>query len=170
MSSASLLDFLKRNSLFIAFIILILFIALIVLIQVFFLPEQKNIDEIYGDDEIVMHYFHNPSCPNCLAQVDFLEELVERYPNLNVHVYMISDPKTMEIYEDFAERIEGLGREFPGTPLTIVGDEYNVGFRTDETTGNIIESMVALKQEQIDSNWDNSTMNRTKELRNSYID
>ena len=121
----------------------------------------------YGDDVIDMTYFHWVKCPHCIKQNEFNEKLLEKYPNLRIIKYEISNPNTQQKYKEIAARVDKLDPEnFPGTPLTIIGNRTNVGYGSDETTGKIITEMIEEEQERINAEWNDETMIRTVDLRN----
>ena len=157
--------FFKENLALIIVLAIIVGLGLVVmLVSMNEQAEEQN--KVYGDDVIKMHYFHLTTCPHCQKQNEYLPQLKAKYPNLKVIKYEMTQSSSGQKYQEMAQDFEELNPDqFPGTPLTIVGDEYNVGFSTAQTTGPILESMVKKQQEKIDANWNESTMTRTIELR-----
>ena len=162
-------SFFERNSKSIIFFgIVIILIGIVLGVGFFSQSNKTNSNSLpYGDDVIDMTYFHWVKCPHCIKQNEFNEKLLEKYPNLRITKYEITSPITQEKYREIASRIEKLDPEnFPGTPLTIIGNRTNVGYGSDETTGKIISEMIEEEQERINSQWNDETMIRTVDLRN----
>lgn len=125
---------------------------------------------VYGDDVITMHYFHLTTCAYCQKQNEYLPELEAKYPNLKVVKYEMTQSSSADKYREISQNFEDLSaNQFPGTPLTIVGDEFNVGFDTAATTGPVLESMVEKEQQRINEMWNESTMTRTIDLRKQQL-
>ena len=124
-------------------------------------------EKIYGDDVIEIIYFHSRTCGHCHAQNRFMEESIfPVYPNVKLVEYEISRPGWNQVYKEVASKIEGLDPNlFGGTPTTVIGDKYNVGFGTPETTGIKIIEMIEAEQKRIDSNWNDETMTRTIDIK-----
>jgi hypothetical protein len=123
--------------------------------------------KIYGDDKIVMYYFHWVRCPHCIEQNKFNKKLLEKYPNLEIKSFEVTDPNTKSIYESIAKNYSELPddwKDFPGTPITIIGNFVNIGYGNEETSGKDIENAILKEQEVINRNWDNNTMKKTVDL------
>lgn len=149
------------------FLMLSVSVVIIILIAAVFLGQEKQSTEIklYGDDVIDMYYFHWTQCPHCIEQNKYNKKLKEMYPNLRINEYEITQAGSMDKYKVLSENYEGLdANQFPGTPLTIIGEEFNVGFGTEETTGQTIVDMIAKEQARIDASWDDATMKKTSDL------
>ncbi len=162
-------SFFEKNSTGIVFFgIVIIIIAIVVGVGFFSQNNKTNANSLpYGDDVIDMTYFHWVKCPHCIKQNKFNKKLLERYPNLRITEYEITNSKTQEKYKEIASRIEKLDPEnLPGTPLTIIGNRTNVGYGSDETTGKIITEMIEEEQTRINVQWNDETMIRTVDLRN----
>lgn len=156
------IDFLKKNFMWISIIAVLAVLAIAV-----FLGQEKTSTEIklYGDDVIDMYYFHWTQCPHCIEQNKYNKKLKEMYPNLRINEYEITQSGSMDKYKEMAPNYEGLDpNQFPGTPLTIIGTEFNVGFGTEETTGQTIVDMIEKENIRINENWNDATMKRTSDL------
>jgi len=144
------------------------FILLLIVLTLFISNNKtKEIvsNKIYGDDVIEMYYFHLRTCPHCIEQNKFMDDvLFKKYPNIRIHKYEMTKKKSYQKYQEMAKNYIGLNpNNFPGTPLTIIGDKVNIGFGTEKTTGPKIIAMVEIEQQKIDANW-NLSMKRTVDL------
>ncbi len=153
--------FISNNKFFLVIIIVLILIGSFSLI--IGINNEKIISKKFGDDKIDMYYFHSKTCPHCLKQNEFNKYLIEKYPNLNIIKYEISEPK-------FEEELEKMAKAHPlfdinkfGTPTTFIGDEFNVGYGSDEITGEKLIQMIEKEQERINKSW-NDTMVKTIDL------
>lgn len=154
-------NFIKNNSWLIIIIGIIIIMGSLVYISAD--VKEKADNKIYGDDVIEMHYFFQRTCKFCQMQKAFHPELEAEYPNLKIIEHDFAKADDREYYRTFIGKIEGLP-ENPGTPLTIIGDRYNEGFGSPETSGLILFDMIETEQKRINENWDNETMTRTIDL------
>ncbi len=90
---------------------------------------------------VTVTLFHGEECPHCQAERSFLSELKKEMPELNVVEYEVwHNEKNRKLFLDTAER---LGIKSLAVPLTIVGDEYMIGFDKPENSGEEIKRMIA---------------------------
>ena len=103
-----------------------------------------DINKLEAEGNIVMYFFHLERCPHCIEQRKFHKELKEKYPNLKILMYELSDPQSNSLFEKSIEQFNFTAEEKSriGTPFTIIGNQYNIGFGTADTTGKKIEEMV----------------------------
>ena len=100
---------------------------------------------------VEMIYFHLPTCPHCIEQNKFNEKLIEAYPNLKITRYNMQLRSSQEKVQEYMEKIPGLENERIGTPLTIIGDQYNIGYGTPETTGIKLSQMIDTEIDRLNS-------------------
>lgn len=161
----------KRNSFLIGFFAIIILIGIV---SISFDKLKKGDDnsliyenKIYGDDVIEMYYFHWTRCSHCIEQNKFNKKLIAKYPNLKIIEFEITEDGSKEKYEELAQNYDELANswdEFPGTPLTLINNEFSIGYDKDETTGKKIEDMIIKKNQEINNNWDENTMTRTIDI------
>lgn len=108
-----------------------IFFMAIVLWPSFAMAEQKE----------ELHFFWQIGCPHCAKEEIFLDNIEEKYGDyLEVKLYEISrEPENVRLLQQFGE---DLGVDIKGVPFTIVGEEYFVGYLSDETTGADIEAAI----------------------------
>ena len=88
---------------------------------------------------VVLYFFWGDGCPHCAQQKPFLEELNQRYPNLEVRAYEIYNvPENRDLFLKMAEAV---GFEARAVPTTIIGAEYWIGY--SEEIAREIEAQVA---------------------------
>ena len=91
---------------------------------------------------VEMIYFHLPTCIHCIIQSEFNDQLIEAYPNLRIVKYNMELRSSQEKLQEYVQSVPGLSGEMIGTPTTIVGEEYIIGFGSAETTGIRLSRMI----------------------------
>lgn len=162
-------NFLKNNGLIIGIIAILLLVGITV--GVLSSEETKTQENlVYGDDVIEMHYFHLSTCPHCHKQNAFHSTILAQYPNVRINTYEITEPGTRAKLEEIAGQYPEFDLSKFGTPTSFIGEEFNVGYGSDATTGQKLLSMVQKEQARIDASWDEAIMTRTIDLRLAQIE
>jgi len=86
-------------------------------------------------------FFWGEGCPHCAQEEVFLDQLQSDYPNLVINRYEIHDPANNQLLKEVGQR---LNADTSGIPFTVVGDQYFVGFLSDDTTGQKIKQALGL--------------------------
>ncbi len=92
------------------------------------------------EQEVVMYVFWGEGCPRCAAQKPFLDQLARKYPQLRIEDF--------EVYRNqnnqrlFSRIAEAYGTTPLGVPMIFVGQDFVVGFGSEETSGKQIEDLV----------------------------
>lgn len=97
-------------------------------------------------EEVTMYFFYGETCPHCEKEHEFLDELEKEYENLTILRYEVwYNEENQELMKEKADEV---GLTTQKVPLTIVGDNYIVGYTTSYNSK--IEKMVtdAMKTEQ----------------------
>ena len=97
-----------------------------------------------------IEYFYKKGCPHCQAAGEFLSELEQNQPVLNIQRYDVYDsnlgqPKFLDVIKLYDIRQ-------PGVPLFLVCNQLLIGFDNQETTGMQIISLLGMKTEKITRN------------------
>lgn len=85
-----------------------------------------------------LHLFYSVTCPHCREEKAFLASIEDKYPNLTIQQYDVSDSSHYELWRELA-RIHGTEDRLGAVPATFIGEYHFIGFDTDETTGRDIE-------------------------------
>jgi thiol-disulfide isomerase/thioredoxin len=93
---------------------------------------------VSADSPAPVYFFWGDGCPHCETQKPFLDELAARYPQVEVHSYEVW--YVQENRQIFFDMTAKLGFEPSGVPVTIIGEQYWVGFH--ETIKGDIEAAV----------------------------
>lgn len=121
-------------------------------------------NKVYGDDVVVMTYFHLSTCPHCHRQAAYHKVLLDKYPQLKIESYELSSQSSQQKFLEVAQEFIELDQNRPSTPTTIIGNRVNVGYGTDQTTGLLLEEMIEEEIQRIEASWDENTMTRTIDM------
>lgn len=94
---------------------------------------------IVGAETKSLYFFWSKTCPHCAREEVFLEKLAEKYPNLQVKEFEITESRENQVL------FKKVGEKFgaPGyVPFTVVGESHFIGYLDDQTTGQQIEEAV----------------------------
>lgn len=97
--------------------------------------------DVRGIEQTVpVYFFWGDGCPHCAREEIFLKSLEERRSNVVIRDFEVWFNKTNQ--KLFVSVGKKLNADVSGTPFTVVGDQYFVGYYTDETTGKDIERAI----------------------------
>lgn len=82
-------------------------------------PEPGNGSNVY--------FFYSPSCPYCIKEKAFLEELEGRYPEAKIQYIIASDN-----WDLFTEVCGYYNTTTSGVPRTFIGDRVFIGFSSQD--------------------------------------
>ena len=103
------------------FWLLVIIIFLSSVIKADFSLAKQNSVEIY--------FFYSAICPHCKKEKEFLKDLKNKYPEIEVKEYeVISNPKNQEILKDFYEKYQVPEKDKGWVPITFTPDKYFIGF------------------------------------------
>ena len=92
------------------------------------------------ENDVTIHFFWARGCPHCAKEKVFLTSLAQKYPQLQIKDYEITENR------DNLRFLEKVGKELSadvsGVPFTVIGKQHFSGYYTDETTGKEIEDEV----------------------------
>jgi thiol-disulfide isomerase/thioredoxin len=106
----------------------IILFSLLFLIPAFFAGGQT-------DKNATINFFWSTGCPHCQAEKSFLEDLSEKYPQIEIRQHEFS--KNIELVKEFYENYQVPSREQGLVPITFTANSYFVGY--NEQIGQEIE-------------------------------
>ncbi len=108
-------------------IIIILFVLALILAGAYFFVGGDNITgEVVSGECVELYSFYGMGCPHCGVLSSFLEDLEEKYPNLEVKEYEIYfDKENRKLFEYMAN---SFGVEIQGVPTVFIDEKVIVGF------------------------------------------
>ncbi len=120
------------------------------LITLFFLP--AGLVQAQTQKEAEINFFYSETCPHCAKEKEFLKQLEEKYPTIEVKQYeVISSLENQKILQDFYKKYNVPENEQGWVPVTFTPTKYFIGF--NDETGKEIDN--CLKEcfggEKIDS-------------------
>ncbi len=123
---------------------IIFFTILAFLLITSFLVSEKlpfGASSVSAGESTTIYFFWGDGCPHCAAQKPFLEEMENKYPELEVK--MFETWKDEDNFELFQEVAETYGIQARGVPTTFIGDfEPIVGYADrmdDDIEAKIVE-------------------------------
>lgn len=82
-------------------------------------------NNVLAINEVNIYFFHSNDCDICNQERIYLEALKQRYPNMRVYSYEISDQSNY----DLMQKAKNLYQETrSGVPYTVIGDSSYLGF------------------------------------------
>ncbi len=92
------------------------------------------------DDKVVLYFFWDPECQPCQRAGAFLDNLQQRYPELEVRDYELWENR--QNVDLFMRMCIACGIILHETPIIFIGNDYVLGYFGDDITGVEIESKV----------------------------
>lgn len=93
-----------------------------------------------SEGEVELHFFWAKGCPFCEEQKVFLEDLRDKYPDLRINDYSISEQSSIDLLKGFIEKNPDAERYLGSVPMTFIGNNFFVGF--NQEIGQRIENAV----------------------------
>lgn len=90
--------------------------------------------------DLTVHFFWSQGCPHCAKEKVFLESLKNKYPQVLIKDYEISQNR--ENINLLQKAGKELNTDVSGVPFTVIGDKHFTGYYNDETTGKEIEEAI----------------------------
>lgn len=82
-------------------------------------------NNVHAINEVNIYFFHSNSCDFCKQEKVYLDALKQRYPNMRIYAYEISDKENNELMKQ-AKEMYNIKEE--GVPFTVIADSAYVGF------------------------------------------
>ena len=99
-----------------------------------------NFNFIFAKEKIEIYFFYSLTCPHCAREKVFLEKLKEKYPEIDIKKFAISERKNVKLLKEFYENYKVPSQIQGYVPITFVGEKYFWGF--NEKIGQDIESYI----------------------------
>jgi len=119
------------------------FVQIFVLVTLIFslvlnVSSVKALDSAPKDNNVTLYFFWGDGCPHCAHEKSFLEELQQRYPELEVKSYEVwHNSENAKFFSDMAK---AFGTTAMGVPTTFLDDKVWVGY--SDYMGEEIEEKV----------------------------
>jgi glutaredoxin len=101
--------------------------------------------EVPGQSQ-VLHVFVREGCPHCAAAEDYLQELQQAHPALEVRLHQVgTDPRALAELQTISRRA---GIRAPGVPTFVIHDTVLVGFDGPAGVGRQLQELVQREQQE----------------------
>lgn len=103
-----------------------------------FIPTSK------ASNKVDLYLFHSSTCQHCQAEREWLDEIQDTYPSLEVHLYEVAEDKdNASLMKNIKDKLNIDNQQ---VPFTVIGDHYYIGFED-----SIKASMEELIKTEIES-------------------
>lgn len=103
---------------------------------------QPNTNFTKQEDKVNIVVFLRQGCIHCDAEEKFLENLGKKRQDIIVTEYRLENTDDRKIWTNFTSRIS-ISKV---TPITVIGEDYLIGFDRPETTGEEIINLIEKAQ------------------------
>lgn len=95
--------------------------AIVVMTLVFLMPEA-----VFASSKINLYFFHGSTCPHCYDAKDYLNEITDKYPDLEIIGYEVwEDEENAKLWQQVKDV---LNSDSKGVPFIVVGERFLTGF------------------------------------------
>ena len=85
-----------------------------------------------------VYFFWGDGCPHCAHEKPFLEEMQEKYPDIEIKMFETwKNPENAKLFQEVAQ---AYGTRAQGVPTTFIGEKHWVGYA--DYMGNEMESRI----------------------------
>lgn len=100
-----------------------------------------SVSNVNAQPSVTAYFFYGNGCPHCTKEREFLETLIEKYPQLELRAYEIYyDQINNAILKKVAENLEVEAR---GVPFLVIGDQSFVGYAQGITSSEIEDQVTS---------------------------
>lgn len=120
------------------------FVLLLVVILTSILIKQKSVLADNNKENIVnIYFFHSNECSHCNNEIKFLKELEQKYNNIRIYKYEISNKENSKLFREVQLT---MNIKTIGVPLTIIGSTYYNGFNEEKSSIEFIKTIEYYKK------------------------
>ena len=100
---------------------------------------------------VEINFFHSRTCPVCLAEGEFLNQLQQEFPEVVINRYDVSESSTISKIESFYQEYNVPEDNWGLVPATFIGQQAYLGF--SDKTGLAMRSQITSLLAGGDGNW-----------------
>ena len=89
---------------------------------------------------VEINFFHSRTCPVCLAEGEFLNQLQQEFPEVIINRYDVAEASTISKIEGFYKKYNVPEDNWGLVPATFIGQQAYLGF--SEKTGIVMKSQI----------------------------
>jgi len=113
----------------------------LLLLIIIFLLFGAKVNFSLAQNQAEINFFYSAICPHCAKEEEFLKELKNQYPEIEIKEYeVISSQENQKILNEFYEKYQVPQKERGWVPVTFTPTKYFIGFT--EQIGAEIESCI----------------------------
>ena len=96
---------------------------------IIFLSSVIKADFSLAQQKVEINFFYSAICPYCEKEKEFLKDLKNKYPEIEVKEYeVLYHPENKEILNQFYEKYQVPEKDKGWVPITFTPDKYFIGF------------------------------------------
>lgn len=88
-----------------------------------------------------INFFYSETCPHCIAEQKFLDDIAIKYPEVKINRYLAAGPSNQTLLKELLKEHKAL-RYFGAVPITFVGNDFFPGFDNTNDIGKKIEESI----------------------------
>ena len=100
------------------------------------------------ESPVEINFFYSSTCPHCAKEERFLDELQEKYSDIKINRFVISDKDNVELLKKFYKDYNVLPEYYGMVPVTFTNERYFVGFN-EEIGKSIDDCILECKKDNI---------------------
>ena len=93
-----------------------------------------------AEEKIIVNFFFSPTCHNCADEKVFLEDLKQKYPDVEFKNYNVFEKQGIDFLKEMYQEYDVPTQEQGFVPITFIRDRYFLGF--DEDTALDMENYI----------------------------
>ena len=109
-------------------------LIIILVLTILFIPSVKA-----KNNDVTLYLFYSKTCPHCAREKEYLKKIENKYDNVTIKKYEVSDEYNSELFELVDKSLNDNNKYIP---YTIIGTNSLVGF--NEYTEDKIEEYIEL--------------------------
>ena len=107
------------------------------LVGIFLFP--KFVLAATNEKPIEVYLFYSKDCSASAAEINFLVEIIDKYPEIKIKQYETSNSANYDYFQRMSQKYH---LSSSSVPTIFIGDKYVVGFESEAKTGKIIEQYI----------------------------
>lgn len=100
------------------------------------------------DTGVEINFFYSESCPHCAHEEKFLDELQEKYPEIEINRFSVSNRNNIELLKEFYKEYEVPVKYYGMVPIAFTDERYFLGFN-EEIGESIKDCILECKKDKI---------------------